>query len=138
MAFGHGSKGVFKITDSGAALRDISSFVTNVQFPHEADVAEVSVLGNVAKQFVVGLKNGTFSVDGNYDVTVDGYLIGILGLAGSPGQAFEYDPAGTGTGMPKYTGNAILTAYNISTSVSDAQKWTATFQITGDVTRGLN
>lgn len=134
MATAHGSKAVFKITDAGATLRDISAFLTSAGMPRSADTAEVSTLGSLSKAYIPGLKDGTIPIEGPFDVTVDGYLQGILAAS----KAFEYHPQGTGTGTPKYTGNAILTSYEVSTPVDDAGTLTGEFQITGDVTRALN
>jgi hypothetical protein len=51
---------------------------------------------------------------------------------------FEYNPQGTTVGLPKYTGNCILTKYEATTPVDDAGHFTGEFQLTGDVVRGTN
>lgn len=134
MAAGHGKNAVFKITDAGGILRDISAYLTGANFDPTADVAETSGLGATSKTYVAGLKDATLGVDGLIDPTTDGYLFGILGLA----KAWEYHPQGVVTGTPKYTGSGILTAYSPSTSLDDAGKFTASLQVTGDVARALN
>ena len=132
MAFNHGKDLVIKVDDSGSTLRDISTYTTGVDFPRTVDTAETSTAGNASKTYVAGMKDATITIEGNYDSTVDGYLEGILGLTGS----IEYGPAGSTAGYVKYSCEAICTAYNPPASVDDAAKWSASFQVTGDVTRG--
>ena len=128
----HGSKANFKVQDAGAVLRDISSFITTAGLPRSADTAEVTTLGSLSKAYIPGLKDGTIPIEGPIDATVDGYLAGILGMS----RPFEYCPQGlTPAGLPKYTGNAILTSYEPSTPVDDAGTFSGEFQLTGDVTR---
>lgn len=134
MAAGHGKNAVFKITDAGGVLRDISAFLTGANFDETADVADVSGLGSAAKSYVAGLTDATLGIDGLIDPTTDGYLHGVLGLL----KAWEYHPQGVATGTPKYSGSGFLTGYSPSTSLDDAGKFTGTFQVSGAVTRALN
>lgn len=133
MAATHGKNAKFRITDAGSTLRDISAYLTDAGLPRSADTAEVSTLGMNSKAYIPGLLDGTIPISGPWDATVDGYLAGILGME----RPFEYEPAGTGTGKVKYSGDAILTAYEPSTGVSDAGRFSGTFQVTGDVTREI-
>lgn len=132
MAFTHGKDLVFSIDDSGGTLREITSYLTSVDFPRTVDTAETTVAGVSSKTYVAGYKDATISLEGKYDPTVDGYLAGILGLTGS----FEYGPAGDTAGQIKYSGECICTEYNPPTSTDSEATWSASFQVTGDVTRG--
>ena len=49
---------------------------------------------------------------------------------------FTYGPAGNTAGMVEYSGNGILTSYNIGNDISGEVRFSATFQVTGGVTRG--
>lgn len=133
MAGQHGKDAVFKITDAGAVLRDISAQLTSSGFDFNSDVAEISGLGSTDKSYVAGLNDATCALDGILDATTDGYLFGIRGLS----KAFEYYPQGNSTGKPKYTGSGILTGYSPNTPIGDAGKFTAAFQVTGAVARAL-
>ncbi len=137
MAFTHGSKAIFKLTDAAATLRDISTYVTSTGLSRLADMAEVSTLGTTAKQYVPGLTDATVPLEGPFDPTVDGYLNGLLGFATAV--AFEYYPAGepVGATKPKYTGNVYLTTYDLETGMDDAAQWTGELQLTGPVTRAV-
>lgn len=136
MAAGHGSKAVFKVQDSGGVVRDLSAFLTSAGLPRKGDMAEVSTLGSTSKSYIPGLVDGTIPIEGPIDVTVDGYLSGLLGFATS--RTFEYHPQGVVTGTPKYSGTCFLSTYEQSTPVDDAGTFTAEFQLTGAVTRALN
>ena len=131
--FTHGKNAAFKIDDSGGTLRDISDVLTDVSISRTADVAEVSAFSNSSKAFVAGLKDATLTISGSFDATVDGYLSGILGVEGS----FEFYPIGTTGGNPKASGEAIMTSYDRTPDIGGAVNFTASFQVSGDVTEGV-
>lgn len=130
--FTHGKNAAFKIDDSGGTLRDITDVLTDVAVSRTADVAEVSAFSNSSKAYVAGLKDATITISGSFDATVDGYLSGILGVEGS----FEFYPIGTTGGNPKASGEAICTSYDRTPDVGGAVTFTASFQVSGDVTEG--
>lgn len=131
MAFTHGKNATFWITDAGSTLRNITTYLNSVNLTRNADLAETSTLGSTYKSFVGGLIDGKLPIQGLWDPTVDGYLTGILQLS----KAFEYYPAGTGTGNVKESGNAILTSYEITAGLDGAASFSGEFQIDGAVTR---
>lgn len=133
MSFNHGSRAVLKINDASSSLTDVSAYLSSAGLSNVADVAEVSTLNSTAKQYIGGLKDGSFPLEGNFEPTADALLSGVLG---GSADGFEYYPAGTATGMPKYTGNGFLVSYEITTPVDDAAKFSAEYQVTGGITRG--
>jgi len=128
----HGSKAFFSVTDAGAVARDLSGYIDESGLPRSADTAEVTTGGMNSKKYIPGLLDGTIPIGGPLDVTVDGYLNGILGMAD---RTFIYRPQGVGTGFPSYTGLCILQSYEPSTPVDDAGTFSGEFQLTGDVVR---
>lgn len=134
MAFVHGKNTVFSIDDSGGTLRNLSAYLDSIDFPQTVETADVTTFGDAAKEYIVGLKDSTISISGSYDpgATCDGYLAGIVGGAAG---TFEYGPQGSTGGFVKYTGEAILTSYQITGSVGDKVTFSAEFQVTGAVTR---
>lgn len=132
----HGSLAVFKITDAGATLRDLSTYLTEAPLELSQDTAEVTTLGAAAKVYIPGLADGTFSLNGIFDVTVDGWLAGLVSVS-LAARAYEYYPGGNVTGQPKFVGTAILTKYNPAAQVDDAVKFSAEFQNSGAITRTL-
>lgn len=134
MAFVHGKDSVFKIDNSAGTLTNISTYVKDCSLAQSVDTPETSTFGNNSKTFITGLSSGTFSVSGLFDPTCNTVLAGIVGASAT--KSFEYGPAGTGTGAPKFTGEAILTSYNVSSDVADAVQFSAEFQVSGAVTVG--
>lgn len=136
MAFVHGKTAVFKIDDSGGTLRDISAYLNDVGFPRNIDTAETTTFGvsGSSKTYIVGLNDATISISGLFDATADGYLAGVLGQSAT--LSFEYGPAGSTGGNIKYSGECIMTSYEVSAAVGDAVQATAQFQVTGSITRG--
>lgn len=147
MASFHGSKGVFKVDDSGGTLRDISAYVDSVDFPQNVDMAETTGEGGTtAKTFIPGVREGKISVKGTWDNTASVGSETVLGaLANAGGQlaaggsvSFEYNPAGTATGTTKYTGECYMTSYQQSSPVNGRVGFSADFQVTGAITRATN
>ena len=135
MAFVHGKSATFKLDDSGGTLRDLSTYVNDIGFPRSIETAETTTFqaSGSAKTYITGLTDSTLSVSGLFDSTADGYLAGVLGQAAT--LTFEYGPAGSTVGNIKYTGECIMTGYEVSASVGDSVQASADFQVTGAVTR---
>ena len=130
--FAHGKSTDFAIDDTGGSSRNISNTLTDVSFPQTIDTAETTAFGSSNKSYIVGLKDGSFSVSGIWDATVDGYLSGTEPAS----RSFIYGPAGSTGGNVKYTGEAIMTNYSVSNPVGDVVTYSLDLQITGAVTRG--
>ena len=138
MAFTHGKDSVFKLDNASGSLTDISSFVTNVDFPESADVSETTTLGSAgnSKTYIAGLKDSSISLSGLWDATADAIFGAVVGQSAT--LSYEYSPEGTTSGKIKYTGEAILTSYSISSPVGDAVGYSADLQVSGAVTRGTH
>jgi Phage tail tube protein len=132
--FRHGKTAVFKIDDSGGTLRDISDSLNSISFPREAEVLETTSFGSNDRTYIVGFKSQTISIEGSFDATYDGYIAGVLGQDATI--SFEYGPEGSTATRVKYTGECILTSYESSAGVGDVVNVSASYQITGAVTRG--
>lgn len=136
MGFSHGSKSVLKVTDAAATLRDLSDYLSSDGLSRSTDTAETTTKGKTAKTYIPGLDDGTFSLEGNFDPTVDGWLDGLRRKE----TTFEYFPSGEGGSAGtnvKYAGACILTSYEITGDGGDVQKISAEFQISDSVTRTL-
>jgi hypothetical protein len=129
MAFVHSKSSTFSIDDSGGTPRDISAYVNNVQFNPSASTADVTALSDTSKAFIAGLKDCTISIEISWDATVDEYLWGILGAAAG---TFSYSPDG---GTTTYSGECFCTSYTPASAVDNSVKGSATFQVTGTVSR---
>lgn len=135
MAFAHGKAAVFKLDDSGGNLRDLSSYLNDVSMPRDIETAETTTFGvsGSAKTYITGLTDATISISGLFDATADGYLAGVVGQAAT--LSFEYGPTGSTASMIKYTGECILTSYEVSASVGDSVQASADLQVTAAITR---
>tara|TARA_R100001082_G_scaffold90534_2_gene57070 strand:- start:4817 stop:5227 length:411 start_codon:yes stop_codon:yes gene_type:complete len=136
MAFTHGKDSVFKLDNASGSLTDISTYVNNVDFPESADVSETTTLGADNKTYIAGLKDATISLAGLWDATADAIFGAVVGQSAT--LSYEYSPEGTASGKIKYTGEAILTSYSISSPVGDAVGYSADLQVSGAVTRGTH
>lgn len=135
MAVQHGSKAVLKLHD-GTSLRDMSAYLTQTGMNRQRDLAETTPIGGTTyKQYITGLRDGTFPLEGNYDPTVDGYLSAMYDNDASA--AFEYYPHGNASGSVKYAGNFVLTSFEINTGSGDKGSISAEAQITGSVARSI-
>jgi len=140
MAIQHGKDSVFLLEDSGAAtLRNISPYVSSLDFNQSNDTHDTSTFGAEGHTFTTGLTNGTISLAGFWDKTASvgsaTVLDGLVGLDTST-LGFEYYPEGNTTGNVKYSGECILQDLSYSSPVADLVSFTATLQISGSVTKG--
>lgn len=130
MAFSHGKNAVFKL-HNGTSLIDLSAYLDNIDMAKTADTHESTTFGDSSKEYLGGLKDGTFSLSGKFDPAADACLdLGIGEI-----RAFEYYPEGNSSGKVKYTGNAIVTEYSGNSPVGDLNTASASLQVTGGITR---
>ena len=134
MAFSHGKAAVFKLDNAAGTLTDVSGYLTDVSQSRSTDTAETQTLGDASKEYLAGLKDATFSLEGKWDPALDVILDAALGASST--KTFEYGPAGTASGAIKYVGECICTSYEVSTGIDGAAEFSAELQVTGDVTRG--
>ena len=131
--FVHGKSVDFALDDTGGTSRNISDTLNSVDFPEVTETADTTAFGSSSRSFIVGLESATISISGLWDATVDGYMKGGTEPAS---RSFIYGHAGSTSGNVKYTGEAIMTNYSISSPVGDVVTYSADLQVTGAVTRG--
>ena len=131
--FVHGKSVDFALDDTSGSSRNISDTLNSVDFPEVTETADTTAFGSSSRSFIVGLESATISISGLWDSTVDGYMKGGTEPAS---RSFIYGPAGSTGGNVKYTGEAILTNYSISSPVGDVVTYSVDLQVTGAVTRG--
>lgn len=127
MAFTHGKNAVFYLGNYTATLTSITAYCDSIDVPFSDDVAEVSVFGTVQKPYVAGLRDGTVSISGPWDSTIDAVMVAARGVS----KEFAYGPAGSAGGTVKYAGSAICTSYSVNASLSGAVRWSASLQQNG-------
>ncbi|WP_411721494.1 hypothetical protein [Mycetocola sp.] len=140
MAFVHGKNSVIKVDNASGVLTDISLVTNAVDLPRSVETADTSHFGTSAKEYIVGLNDGTVSISGLYDPAVDATLSAAFDaiIGGSLASAtVEYSPAGlpVSATKPKFTLEVIWTAYSTAGGVGDPISFKLEGQRTGPTVR---
>src|SRR5260370_24110896 len=102
MAFVHGKNSVFKLGGT-----DITAYLAKEDLTRMCALADVTTQGKNSKAFIAGLKDATISISGKWDPAVQTVILAAIGVS----TAWEFAPAGTGTGNAKHTGNCFASDY---------------------------
>lgn len=138
MSFFDSQLSVFKITDTGSTLRDVSAAIVAIEgLPGPRDLNEATPLNQAGHKFHPSLENGPVNLEIMFDDTA---LTGSDTVFGplrthTAATAFEYHPVGVGSGKVKYTGNVWVRNYNIGTRVGSLLSAKVEMQVDGVVTR---
>ena len=138
MAVGAGKDAQFFLAQAGTSvLTEFTTYLTSVGGPAtDAQVAEVSTLGDAYKSFVrTQVDPGAFSLEGVYE-TAAGTILHALGTASE--HAFEWHPQGSASGNSVLSGSVLLTSFEIAADRDDAGLFSAAFQVTGTLTHGTS
>jgi hypothetical protein len=136
MAFTHGKNTAFSLDNTSGSLTSIGTYVDSVEgLPGEIELADVTTFGNEGHKNIPGLESGSITVSGNWDPALDA-IIGTTTQQKAATRTFEYGPAGSTASNVKYSGEAWISAYTVSSSVSEKVTFSLTLQVDGVVTRG--
>lgn len=117
---------------------NLSEYFNSIDTAQSVDVSESTGFGSTAKAYVVGLADGTLSMNGMWAADAggsDAVLSSILGSSTTPIITVVF---GTGTiGNSAIVAKASETNYSISTPVGDIVSVTADFQASTDATTNL-
>ena len=135
----HGKDAYFSIEDgAGTTLRNISPYVTSVEFTQSNDTHDDTTYGQEGHTFRNGLTDGTITVNGLWDDTAStgSYTVfqSLIGIETTVG--FEWGPEGNGSGAVKRSGECVVESYSESAPVADLVSFTASLKISGSVTVG--
>lgn len=139
--FSHGKNSKIQIDNAAGTLVDISNVVNSVDLPRSLDTADTSVFGSNDKTFVAGQADGTVSIAGLFDPTVDAQINAVMQgfLDGTIlSSTVEYSPQGGAVGKIKYTQEVIWTSYGVSAGIGDVLNFKLEGQRTGSTVRGTN
>lgn len=137
--FKHGKDAQFRIDGTAGTLVNISNTLNEITMPREIETAETTAFGNGDKTYITGLADATISLSGMFDATTDSTINGDIANLKSGSVAtlsFEYGPSGSAGGSPKFTGEALITSYEIGSPVGDVVTYSLELQVTGGVTAG--
>lgn len=135
--FKHGKNAYFALDGTAASLVNISDTLNEISMPREIETAETTAFGSGDKSYISGLADATISLSGMFDATTNTLISGdITNLkTGSVASlSFEYGPSGSAASSPKFTGEAIITSYEVSSPVGDVVTYSLELQVTGGVT----
>lgn len=128
MAFVHG-----KDTFVSVATKNLSAYTDSSELERSGDSHDVTTYGNVAHRKGGGLLDGKFTMSGTYDNTaVNGPRAALEPLVGTV-TAIIRQADGVGVGKAQDSFNGLLTKYVETNPVADMVKWSAEFEIDGDV-----
>ena len=130
--FKHGKNAQFELAGT-----NLSTTLNEITLPREIETAETTAFGTQDKTYITGLSDATVSLSGMFDATTDGAISAIIAnlKSGSIASAsFTYGPSGSVASSPKFTGDALVTSYEISSPVGDVVTYSLELQCTGAVT----
>ena len=140
MAKVHGKDSQVFLDDAAGTPRELTSFVTSIDTSWSRAVSQATAMGQDAHEYLGGIQDGTFSLNGRFDAggtaTPDQWLIGLLQAAGTVTATFTILAGGSAAGLPFDRGECFITDYSKSDPYDDVVTWSADFQVTGAVTRG--
>lgn len=128
MAFTHG-KNAYVSMDA----TNVTAYCDTQSLDRVIALAATTAFGDNDDTSIAGVRSHTISIGGHWDPTLDGVMVGADDGAVV---AFVCNPEGNTTGDITYTGNCLITNYNWSAGTSDRVTWSASFTVTGAVTRG--
>jgi len=129
--FKHGKNAQFELAGT-----NLSTTLNEISLPREIETAETTAFGDQDKTYIVGLSDATVSLSGMFDATTNTAINSIITnlKSGSIASAsFTYGPSGSAASSPKFTGNALVTSYEISSPVGDVITYSLELQCTGAV-----
>lgn len=128
--FVHGKNTVIKV-----ATKDLSQFTDSSELPLTVDSHDTTTYGNNSHRKDGGLLDGSFTMSGTYDKTAVTGPRAVLKpiLKAAVPVAIIRQPEGTGAGKPQDAFNGLLVKYTETSPVADMVKWSAEFEIDGDV-----
>jgi hypothetical protein len=131
---------------------NISPYINDISFPQAIETNETTTFSAAGvKTYIVGLKGWTVTFGGMLDLTggtpgaidkIMSDIINFQNLSSANLLSFVYGPAspgalGGGTADLKYYGQAILTKYDLKSSVSGVVTFDGELQVTGAVNRTI-
>ncbi|ANH49229.1 major tail protein 2 [Freshwater phage uvFW-CGR-AMD-COM-C203] len=116
---------------------DFSTYFNDVSATSTVETAEVSAFGSSAKEYIVGLLDGTVSLSGMFDGTATGTDVVFSAVLGSTTkQNVIVAPSGHSNGATAIVLEADDTSYEVSGAIADVVQTSAEFQSSDGVEHG--
>jgi hypothetical protein len=128
---------IFKVND-GSQLRDLSPYVKELKLSNSFKTNDAGAWGAVGDRPVASVKAKRITADFNFNMVTDVGVETVLGAMHDAKalRAWEFYPAGTAVGNTKYSGNALLPIYEITSRYKTEMTVHAEFEIDNGGTRG--
>ena len=99
---------------------------------------DVSAGGDSSEHSIPTLKNCTIRIGGAWDTSVAASSLNAeLEAAYGVAKNWIYGPGGSTASTRKFSGSGFITDLSIPADVGGGVEWSATIQVTGDVTVGV-
>jgi hypothetical protein len=116
---------------------DFSTYFNDVSATSSIETAETTAFGSSAKEYIVGLQDGTVSLSGMFDGTTTGTDVVFSAVLGSTTkQLVVVAPSGNSVGATAIVLEADNTSYEVSGAVADVVQTSAEFQSSDGVEHG--
>lgn len=138
MAFQPGYKAYLAFDNAAGTPVNLSPYIDDTSMQVSTEMLDVSTIGTSTKNMLPGLIGGdTVPLSGPYDVTVHTHLANAKGTTDA-GTALtvQYGPGGSVAGQAKFSAEAYISNYTVSSSVGGRAEWSATLQVTGVTSLG--
>ena len=139
MAKVKGDVGQVKFDDAGSSVNPVLG-TTAWNMSITKDIQETTAQGDTFKQFVGGLIEGEGSAELLYDDSASGetatFVDGVLTTGDLGTAAFELFPDSS-SATKKISFNGIITSFDQSSSLGDANTISITFKPTGTITSAI-
>ncbi len=127
--FVHGKSCVFNMTSATGGVIVFSSGMDDSELSRVVETADVTNYGSLDHEYIIGLKDKTFTVSGHLSSTHVSKLASMWGH--STGSTIHYSPLTTAAGNPDISGKGFMTEYTISSPVADKVSVSLSFQGSG-------
>lgn len=127
----HGRSGAVTAGATPSAVAAVTSF----SYEESVDETETTAMGDTAKEFLGGLKDGSGQVDCNWQATDAGHTALLDALDAGGTVDLNLYPEGNTTGKAEYSGSVIVKNMSLSSSKDDLVS--IGFQFRGFLTKGV-
>lgn len=134
MGTSHGKNAVVQLDNGAGTLMAITAYLAKSSLERMRETAETTVFGLNDKTYIAGLKDATFSGEGNFDPALDLILSDAIDDSTNT-KTLQFDPQGSTSGLARYSVECWLTKYSIDTDIGDKGGCSFELQCTGAVTR---
>lgn len=127
----HGSKTVLSVQAPG--VTGTITGITSSAITRGNDSHDVTAYGSLGHEYVYGLENNTFTMQGWYDSTTSTGNIAMLNTINDAKYTalITRRPLGTGVGLPQEKFNAQITSFVQTNPVADIVTYQVDWQISG-------